>query len=55
MLLVSAMDRFGMAEALQETGCDLILGDLLFILGIPIRLKSLSALDKVAGQLRHLL
>lgn len=48
VLLVSAMDRFGMAEALQETGCDLILGDLLFILGIPIRLKSLSALDKVA-------
>ncbi len=48
VLLVSGMDRFGMAEALQETGCDLVLGDLVFILNIPIPLKSLSALDKIA-------
>ncbi len=48
VLLVSGMDRFGMAEALQETGCDLILGDLIFVLGLPIPLRSLNALDKVA-------
>ncbi len=48
VLLVSGMDRFGMAEALQETGCDLVLGDLVFILNIPIPLRSLSALDKIA-------
>lgn len=48
VLLVSGMDRFGMAEALQETGCELVLGDLVFILNIPIPIKSLSALDKIA-------
>lgn len=48
VLLVSGMDRFGMAEALQETGCDLILGDLIFVLNLPIPLRSLNALDKVA-------
>lgn len=48
VLLVSGVDRFGMAEALQETGCNLILGDLIFVLNIPIPLRSLYALDKVA-------
>ncbi|MGI6164095.1 MAG: quinate 5-dehydrogenase [Bacillota bacterium] len=48
VLLVSGVDRFGMAEALQSTGCNLILGDLIFVLNLPIPLKSLSALDKVA-------
>ena len=48
VLLVSGVDRFGMAEALQEAGCDLVLGDLVFILNIPIPLRSLSALDKIA-------
>jgi len=48
VLLVSGMDRFGMAEALQETGCSLILGDFIFVLNLPIPLRSLSALDKVA-------
>ncbi len=47
-LIVSGLDRFGMAEALQETGSKLILGDLIFALGIPIPIKSLSALEKVA-------
>lgn len=48
VLLVSGMDRFGMAEALQKTGCNLILGDLIFVLNLPIPLRSLGALDKVA-------
>lgn len=48
VLMVSGVDRFGMAEALQETGCNLILGDLIFILNIPIPLRSLDALDRVA-------
>src|SRR5690606_3482004 len=39
VLMVCAMDRFGMAEALQETGCDLILGDLIFVLNLPIPLR----------------
>ncbi|MGI6633141.1 MAG: quinate 5-dehydrogenase [Bacillota bacterium] len=48
VLVVSGADRFGMAEALRETGCELILGDLIFALGLPIPLRSLDALDKVA-------
>jgi len=47
-LMVSAVDRFGMAESLDEVGCDLILGDLIFMLGIPIPLRSLRSLDLVA-------
>lgn len=48
VLLVSGVDRFGMAEALQETGCNLMLGDLIFVLGLPLPLRSLNALDFVA-------
>lgn len=48
VLMVSAADRFGMAEALQERGAKLILGDLAFGLGIPITLSSLSVLGTVA-------
>lgn len=48
ILLTSGVDRFGMAEALRDTGCQLILGDLIFALGLPIPLRSLDALDRVA-------
>jgi hypothetical protein len=48
VLLVSGVDRFGMAEALRDTGCKLILGDLIFILNVQIPLRSLEALDRVA-------
>lgn len=48
VLLVSGVDRFGMAEALDEAGADLLLGDLIFVLGVPIPLRSLRSLDLVA-------
>jgi hypothetical protein len=48
VLMVSGADRFGMAEALWETGCKLILGDLIFVLNLPLPLYSLNALDMVA-------
>ncbi|MGI6684316.1 MAG: quinate 5-dehydrogenase [Bacillota bacterium] len=48
VLMVSAVDRFGMAEALGEAGADLVFGDLIFGLGIPIPLHSLNALSRVA-------
>ncbi|GAB6158337.1 hypothetical protein JCM39194_15370 [Desulfotomaculum varum] len=51
VLLVSAMDRFGMAEALAEAGCCLTLGDLMFALGIPVPLRSLDRLHTVAAKL----
>lgn len=48
VLLVSAMDRFGMAESLKKSGCDLIIGDIIFALGLPIPLHSLKTLDILA-------
>src|SRR5690606_30855273 len=48
VLMVSAVDRFGMAEELAKSGCSLVLGDLMFILGLPVPLRSLRALDYVA-------
>lgn len=49
VLLVCGMDRFGMAESLEKAGCDLVLGDLIFALGLPIRLKSLKSLNIIAS------
>lgn len=48
VLLVSAVDRFGMAEALVEAKCEIIFGDLIFALGLPIPLRSLKTLTLVA-------
>ena len=48
VLLVAAVDRFGMAEALAEAGCNMVIGDLMFGLGVPIPLRSLGALNAVA-------
>lgn len=48
VLMVCAVDRFGMAEALENAGAKMTYGDLIFALGIPIPLYSLKALDKVA-------
>lgn len=48
VLMVSAVDRFGMAEALVEAGARVTFGDLPFILGLPFPLQSLRQLDYVA-------
>lgn len=48
VLLTCAVDRFGMAEALQETGAEVLYGDFMFILGIPFPLYSLQALGLAA-------
>ncbi|KUO50763.1 MAG: quinate 5-dehydrogenase [Desulfitibacter sp. BRH_c19] len=48
VLMVCGMDRFGMAETLEEVGANVTYGDLIFALGVSIPLHSLSALDKVA-------
>lgn len=41
VLMVSAVDRFGMAEALHEAGCKMIFGDLIFGLKIPIAIRTM--------------
>ena len=47
-LLVLAVDRFGMAEALVQAGADVMFGDLAFGLGIPIPIRSLRVLAALA-------
>lgn len=48
VLMVSAVDRFGMAEALAQHGADIVFGDVVFGLGIDRPLRSLRALRNVA-------
>jgi len=42
------MDRLGMAQALEEAGCEMTYGDLPYILGLPVPLKSLKSLAVIA-------
>lgn len=48
VLIVCAVDRFGLAEALANAGCSAVYGDLMFALGLPIPVRSLSGLAKLA-------
>lgn len=48
VLLVCGVDRFGMAEALVESGANVSFGDLVFGLNIPLIIKSLNSLAKAA-------
>ncbi len=50
-LVVCALDRFGMASALLESGCHLMLGDFAWGLGIPIFLRSLSTFEALVAVL----
>ncbi len=47
-LIVSGADRWGMSVSFVEAGYECIFGDLMFGLGIPIPLRSLGALKKLA-------
>ncbi|MFH1515042.1 MAG: quinate 5-dehydrogenase [bacterium] len=46
-LLVSGIDRWGMAESLAELGLDMTYGDLIVALGVNYPIPSLKALDTV--------
>lgn len=48
VLMVCAMDRFGMAETFEKMGAKVIYGDLMFSLGIPIKIHSLKTLYSIA-------
>jgi len=39
VLMTSAVDRWGMAEGLHDAGCELVFGDLLYALDIPILIR----------------
>jgi hypothetical protein len=55
VLLPSAVDRFGLAEALHQAGARVLYGDFIFALGLPIPLYSLAFLQKLAWLLLPLL
>ena len=48
VLVVSAVDRFGMAETFPKLGCRMIYGDLIFALGLPLPLRSMRAVRILA-------
>lgn len=49
VLLVCAVDRFGMAQALSEIECETIFGDLIFGLGLQIPIRSLRTISILAA------
>jgi hypothetical protein len=48
VLVVSAVDRFGVAEAVAKLGCRTIFGDMIFALGIPIPVRSMGGIRLLA-------
>ena len=48
VLLVCAVDRFGLAEALDACGAEVVYGDLIYGLGVNIPLRKLSSLANLA-------
>lgn len=51
VLMVSAVDRFGMAEALNELGCEVTFGDLIFSAGIPYPIRTVGELEEIAAKI----
>lgn len=51
VLMVCAMDRFGMAEALEAAGAKVTYGDLIFTLGVDKPIRSLEELEQRAEKL----
>lgn len=50
-LQTTAVDRYGMARALVEAGCDVTFGDFMFALDIPIPVRSLRTVHILAALL----
>lgn len=51
VLVVAGVDRFGMAQALDSHGAQVLYGDLIFALGLNIGIRSLAGLARVARAL----
>ena len=47
VLLPSAVDRWGMAEALAAAGAQLTIGDFAFLLGLPVAMRDLARFERV--------
>ena len=52
VLMVSALDRFGMAEAFVEMGCPCVFGDLIFNIGLDYPLTTLAEIADLARKYR---
>lgn len=50
VLMVSSLDRFGMAEALYDMGCDMTYGDLIFTMGMTYPVKTVAELEDIANR-----
>ena len=50
-LKTTAVDRYGMARALVDAGCDVTFGDFMFALDLPIPIRSLRTVHIVAALL----
>ena len=48
VLLVSSVDRYGMAEAFTQAGAQTLFGDFYFALGVPIPMRSLATVRILA-------
>lgn len=48
-LIMCAVDRFGLAEALVAAGAQTVFGDLMFGLGLPVPITTLNSLARLAG------
>lgn len=46
-IIVCAVERYRLAESLIQAGCRLIIGDIIFVLELPIPLYSLRVLDRL--------
>ena len=51
VLLTASVDRYSMAEAFTETGADVVFGDFMFGLGIPIGVRGLTTIKVLAFML----
>ncbi len=48
VLVPSAVDRFGMAEAFAESDCEVVFGDVMFALGFPVPIRRLGTIALLA-------
>jgi hypothetical protein len=55
VLQTTGVDRYGLAKAMVEAGCDVTFGDLIFALGLPIPVRGLRALHILAAILLPIL
>ncbi|HLO01598.1 MAG TPA: quinate 5-dehydrogenase [Symbiobacteriaceae bacterium] len=51
VLMVSSVDRFGMAESLWAKGAEILFGDLIFGLGVNLPIRKLKTVHWIAGLL----